>query len=98
MQSVFPALAARLTSKSATASAGKTYAELMLSVLTSQGHHDCNSEPGINCGLRVKDLRELEKAAELLCISPPCFSLVSCLQFRHRLSYSTVRDLDVSGP
>ena len=40
--------------------------------------------------------------AELLGISPPCFTLllglVSCLQFRHRLSCSTVRDLDVSGP
>ena len=52
--------------------------------------------------LRVKDLRELEKAAELLGISPPrltlLFGLVSCLQFLHRLGSSTVSNLDVSGP
>ena len=52
MQSVFPALAARLALNVGEASAGRTYAEPMLSVLTSQGQHDCNSEPGINAAMR----------------------------------------------
>ena len=42
MQSVFPALAARLTSNFATASTRRTYSELMLSVLTSQGQPEQN--------------------------------------------------------
>ena len=56
----------------------------------------------LSSGLRIKDIRELEKAAELLGISLPRFSLLlglmSCLQLCHRLGCSTVSNLDVSSP
>ena len=56
----------------------------------------------LSSGLRIKDIREFEKTAELLGISPPrltlLFGLVSCLQFCHRLGSSTVSNLNVSGP
>ena len=56
----------------------------------------------LSSGLRVKDIREFEKAAELRGISPPSraflFGPMDLLQLRHRLGGKTVCFLDISGP